>query len=128
MKNKLVAALGTLAVIGSMLAPVMVSAVSLNLGVGDFGKQTGLGNKPLIETISSLINVALGFLGILSVIIMLWGGFSWMTSGGEDKKVTAAKQRIIQGIIGLVIILSSWAIASFVITTLVSNTGAGTAL
>jgi len=123
MKNKLIAALGTAAVIGTMLAPSFAMAAgNLNLGVGAFGAQTSLGNKPIQETIANLINIALGFLGILSVLIILWGGFGWMTSGGEEAKVKAAKGRIIQGIIGLVIILSSWAIATFVITSLVGAT------
>ena len=123
MNKKIVAALGTAAVMGSMLAPMLVSAAApLNLGVSSFSTQTSLGNKPIQETIANLINIALGFLGILSVLIMLWGGFGWMTSGGEDKKVSAAKQRIVQGIIGLVIILSSWAIATFVISSLAGAT------
>lgn len=122
MNKKLASVLSTAALVGTMLMPTFASAATLNLGVTQFGSQTALGNRPIQDTISNLINVALGFLGILSVLIILWGGFGWMTSGGDEKKVTAAKQRIVQGIIGLVIILSSWAIATFVINSLAGAT------
>ncbi|MBI5369874.1 hypothetical protein HZA85_01635 [Candidatus Uhrbacteria bacterium] len=80
-----------------------------------FAANAGLGNANLIDTISSIIRVALGFLGVIAVVIILLGGFKWMTSGGNDTKVGEAKKLIFAGIIGLVIVLSAYAIANFVI-------------
>ncbi|MBI5765657.1 hypothetical protein HZA71_00310 [Candidatus Falkowbacteria bacterium] len=89
-------------------------------------KGIGLGsNTPLKETINSIIKVILGFLGILAVIIILWGGFTWMTAMGDEKKVETAKKLIIAGIIGIIIILAAYAIAQFVITNIGNATGAG---
>lgn len=88
----------------------------------DFGDSTGLGQGELTETIGSLIRVALGFLGVVAVVIILLGGFKWMTAGGNDEKVGEAKKLIIAGIIGLAIILSAYAIASFVISSIVGAT------
>ncbi|MEK7633108.1 MAG: hypothetical protein AAB473_04980 [Patescibacteria group bacterium] len=85
----------------------------------DFGDATGLGQGDLTTTIGSLIRVALGFLGVVAVVIILLGGFKWMTAGGSDEKVGEAKRLIIAGIIGLAIILSAYAIASFVISSIV---------
>ena len=85
----------------------------------DFGDATGLGQGDLTTTIGSLIRVALGFLGVVAVVIILLGGFKWMTAGGSDEKVGEAKKLIIAGIIGLAIILSAYAIASFVISSIV---------
>jgi len=82
----------------------------------DFAGQAGLGQADLTSTIAQIIRIALGFLGILAVIIILMGGFKWMTAGGNDDKVKDAKKLIISGIIGLVIVVSAFAIASFVIT------------
>lgn len=67
------------------------------------------------ETAGRIINFALGFLGILAVGIILYGGFKWMTSGGNEEKVSEAKKILVAGVIGLVIILASWGIASFLI-------------
>ena len=84
-----------------------------------------LGGGDVRQTAANIINVALGFLGIISVIIVLLGGFKYMISGGNEEKTTEAKNLIISGIIGLAIILSAWAITKFVVGNLMTATGAG---
>ncbi len=74
------------------------------------------------QTAARLINVALGFLGIIAVVIVLIGGFKYMLSGGDSSKTEEARKLIISGIIGLAIILSAWAITSFVVSRLVEAT------
>ena len=83
-----------------------------------------LGDKDLIPAVTSIINVALSLLGIVSVVIILIGGFKWMTAGGNEEKVDEARKLIFAGIIGMAIILSAWAISKFVITELGKATGA----
>ncbi len=83
----------------------------------DFTDNTGLGQSDLKSTIGNLINVFLGFLGIIAVLIVLMGGFKWMTAGGNDDKVAEAKRLLVAGIIGLAIILSAYAISSFVLSS-----------
>lgn len=85
----------------------------------DFADASGLGQGELQSTIGSLIRVALSFLGVVAVVIILLGGFKWMTAGGNDEKVSEAKRLIVAGIIGLAIILSAYAIASFVISSII---------
>ena len=65
--------------------------------------------------IMKIVNVILGFLGIIAVIIIIIGGFKYMTGGGAEEKNTEARNLIISGIIGLAIVLSAYAIANFVI-------------
>lgn len=88
----------------------------------EFASTAGLGEADLVDTIAQIIRVALGFLGVIAVIIILLGGFKWMTAGGNDDKVKDAKKLIFSGIIGLVIIISAFAIASFVISSIISAT------
>ncbi len=78
------------------------------------------------QTAARIINVALGFLGIIAVVIVLVGGFKYMLSGGSEEKTAEARNLIFSGIIGLAIILSAWAITSFVITSLISATSTPT--
>ena len=73
-------------------------------------------NTDLRGVIVAIIQVILGFLGIIAVIIILWGGFIYMTASGDSAKTDKAKSMIISGIIGIIIILAAWAIASFVIS------------
>lgn len=88
----------------------------------EFASTAGLGEADLVDTIASIIRIALGFLGVIAVVIILLGGFKWMTAGGNDDKVGEAKKLIFSGIIGLVIIISAFAIASFVINSIINAT------
>jgi len=84
-----------------------------------------LGSRNFIDAMVGIINVALGLLGIVAVIVVLAGGFKWMTAGGNDDKVAEARKLIVSGIIGLAIIFSAWAITKFVITQLARATESG---
>jgi len=110
-----------------LLALVVVPAVAGAatdpdpFGIG-FGTATGLTSADLRVTVANIINVALGLLGIIAVVIILVGGFKWMTAMGNEEKVGEAKKLIAAGIIGLAIIVSSYAIATFVIDSLIDAT------
>jgi hypothetical protein len=71
---------------------------------------------------AQVIKIILGFLGILAVIIVLYAGFKWMTAGGNEEAVGEAKKMLTAGLIGLVIILSAYAIANFVIGSIYGAT------
>ncbi|NBS41458.1 hypothetical protein EBS80_02255 [bacterium] len=88
----------------------------------DFAANAGLSAGDLPTTIASLIRVVLGFLGIVAVVIILIGGFKWMTAGGNDDKVKSARKVMVSGIIGLVIVLSAFAIAQFVLSSIITAT------
>ncbi|PIX62107.1 hypothetical protein CO057_02285 [Candidatus Uhrbacteria bacterium CG_4_9_14_0_2_um_filter_41_50] len=85
----------------------------------DFTDSTGLGQADLKSTIGNLIRVFLGFLGIIAVVMVLLGGFKWMTASGNDEKVQDAKKLLVAGIVGLAIILSAYAITTFVISSII---------
>ncbi|MFH1522834.1 MAG: pilin [Patescibacteria group bacterium] len=88
----------------------------------DVGDTIGLGARDPREIAASVINIILGFLGIIAVVIILLGGFKWMTAGGNEDKVSEARKLIMAGIVGLVIILASFAIAKFVINSILGAT------
>ncbi|MBI2484628.1 hypothetical protein HYW18_00510 [Candidatus Uhrbacteria bacterium] len=90
-----------------------------------FGQVAGLGQQDLRYTIARIVRAIITFLGVVAVVIILWGGFKWMTSGGADEKVKDARKLIVMGIVGLAIVLSAYAIANFVITSLVTATSGG---
>jgi len=85
--------------------------------------EIGASDTDIRVVIARIIRTAMGFLGIVAVVIILIGGFKWMTAGGGEEKVGEAKKLIIAGIIGLAIILAAWAIASFVLSTLTTAIG-----
>ncbi len=103
-------------------------AAELNLGLGQVEQEIALPTSDIRVVIARIINVALGFLGIAVVLLILYGGFIWMTAGGDERKVETAKKIIINAIIGLVIVILSYAISSFILRKLqevVGPTGPG---
>jgi Zn-dependent protease with chaperone function len=121
-KKNLVKAASLIFLLGLVVMPQAVGALSANdLGLG-YATATGLTSTDIRETAARIINVALGLLGIIAVIIILIGGFKWMTAGGNEEKVGEAKKLITAGIIGLVVIITAYAIAAFVISSLITAT------
>jgi len=118
--------IATLTILATIFALTAMPALAVSLGnVGlEYGTYTGLGTKDIREGIMQIISYLLGFLGIIAIIIILYGGFVWLTSAGNEEKVGQAKKIITAGVIGLVIIFVSYALASFVITQLMTATGA----
>lgn len=116
----------------AVTVPLAANATTGTLGITELGlsyaEKTGLGNTDIRTTIAAIIRVAMGLLGIVAVVIVLIGGFKWMTAGGNDDQVGEAKKWIFSGVIGLAIILSAYALATFVINQLYSATVTGGAL
>lgn len=106
--------------LGFLLPQTLVFAqVDLGLGVG---AETGLGTDDPRTTAAQIIRTSLGLLGILTTCIILYAGFKWMTAGGSEENVTEAKKMLSSAVIGLLIIMSAYAISTFVITSLVKST------
>ena len=107
----------------SMVSVIGVNnAHALDTGLNQINSEIDLGNEDPRTVATRVINVAMAFLGIIAVVIILLGGFKWMTAGGSEDKVGEAKKLIGQGVIGLLIVLMSWAIAQFVINQLITAT------
>lgn len=87
-----------------------------------FTNETGLGDADLQVTIGALIKTVIRFLGIIAVVVVLYGGFKWMTASGNDEKVAEAKRVLIAGLIGLAIVLTALAITNFVIGQILDAT------
>lgn len=131
-KNKVVVGITAALMLGMVVAPSVASAkVAADGSITDvFGTAEitdpnngiALGDQSLQTTAVRLINVALSLLGIIAVVIVLIGGFKWMTAGGNEDKVAEARKLIFAGIVGMAIILSAWAIAKFVLNNLAQAT------
>ncbi|MFA4942206.1 MAG: hypothetical protein WC564_01035 [Patescibacteria group bacterium] len=98
-------------------------AHALDVGINEVSSQIQLSASDPREIVARIINTAMMFLGIIAVVIILLGGFKWMTAAGNEDKVSEAQKLMGAGVIGLVIILASWGIASFVLNQLINATG-----
>ncbi len=109
----------TLAVLFLFLAPPVLA---LDTGL-EYGTYTGLGVQDLRISIMKIVRVILGFVGVIAILIILYGGYTWMTSAGNPEKIEKAKKILTNAVIGLVIIFSAFAIVSFIIRALQEATG-----
>ena len=94
---------------------------SFTLAAPDLGVNyaTNLGlasqNGDVRDTAVDIVKYLMTFLGIIATVVILLGGFKWMTAGGNEDKVAEAKKLLVAGMIGLVIVLAAFAIVTFVI-------------
>jgi Type IV secretion system pilin/Bacterial Ig-like domain len=94
-----------------------VNAVAASAGVGE--------QTDLFTIIGRIINIALGFVGVILLVIMLYSGYEYMTAGGDATKVQNATTRIRNAIIGIIIIFLSFAIVNFVLGIFAPGGGGG---
>ena len=123
MKFKFSILIFVLAVLGFASFASPVSA--LDAGVNAVNNSIELGNEDPRVIVARIINIAMLFLGVIAVGIVIFAGFKWMMAGGEEEKISSAKKILKNGVIGLVIVLSSWGIASFVLSRLMDATDNG---
>ncbi|MBQ9029387.1 hypothetical protein IJ114_01290 [Candidatus Saccharibacteria bacterium] len=71
---------------------------------------------------TKISNTLLLIIGVISVVMLIYGGFRYIISGGDNKKVTDAKNTILYAIIGLIISLLAYAIINFVIAAITGQT------
>jgi cysteine-rich repeat protein len=93
-------------------------------GINEVGNEIGLPAEDPRVVAARIIRVALGFLGIVALAIILYGGFVWMTAGGNEERISKAKKILVNGVIGLVIIIMAFSITSFIINRLLEATRA----
>ena len=117
----------------TLFAPALVSAANLNLSdafkkdadkpLGNAVSGAGYTTAASPETIVALvIQTFLSFIGVIFLILMVYAGFLWMTAHGNEEQVTKAKSLITAAIIGLIIVVSAYAISYFVVKTLGTGT------
>jgi hypothetical protein len=90
--------------------------------LGNVDASIDLGNEDPRVITAEIINVVLGFLGIITLLIIFFGVFKIATSGGGEDKVAEGKNYVIAGVIGLIIILASWGLATFIVNLLYNAT------
>lgn len=100
------------------LLPKAVFALSLETAF-----VTGVTTAPLGEIVGNITNIVLTILGIIAFVIILFAGFRWMTSGGNEESVSSAKKMMAAGVIGLIIVLAAAAISNFIVGQLVGTFG-----
>ena len=113
------------ALAGMLLVPMLALGLTVATGTLDVAAQIDLspaqpdnvpteldGDSGIFKTV---VNVLLFIIGLISVIMLIWGGIRYTTSGGNANSVTAAKNTIMYAIIGLVVAIFAYAIVNWVV-------------
>lgn len=111
-----------------MTAPATFAVSSIQSGAnaahGNEQPTQIFGNTGIFTTVT---NILLFLIGVLSVIMLIIGGLRYVLSGGNATAVTAAKNTILYAIVGIVVAILAYAIVHFVINSLVGGgVGSGT--
>lgn len=106
-----------------LILPLAASAQGVVPNIQTVFANSGFGSASLGEIIINMIRLFFALLGFIALFLMLYGGFVWMTSQGDIDKVKTAKQILYNAIIGLIVIFSAFAIATFVLNILRGATG-----
>ena len=114
MKQRIVRSLRLAALTPLLFAGIAHAQVSIDFPTNF----AGFSSQDIKVTIQNIVRIIVGFLGIITVIIILAGGFKWMTSAGNEDKIGEAKKLISAGVVGLVVVLAAYAIANFVVNSL----------
>lgn len=113
--------LGVVGVAFSPEAPSVIAAAKDEVcaGVGAASGGSGCANtagEPTIDsTINAVINILSMIVGIISVIMIIVGGFKYVTSAGDSGNISSAKNTIIYALIGVVIVALSQTLVKFVL-------------
>jgi hypothetical protein len=87
---------------------------------------TGSATAGIKHLAAQIVNIFSIIVGIVAVIFIIYGGFKYITSGGDSGNVTTAKNTIIYAIIGLVIVALAQFIVHYVLNTAASLPGTST--
>lgn len=104
---------GTLMLI-SVVPTASAALITAQDNPGEIASATG-GEGSIRALVLKIVNYALAFLGIVAVLMLIYGGFSYLTAGGQQDKVDTGKKVILYAIVGIVIILLSFAIVNTVL-------------
>jgi len=84
-------------------------------GVAGTAGYTNLTDTQFVSVVATGISIVLGTVGLLFLVFMIYAGFLWMTARGDDEKIKKATGIIKTSVVGLIILLSSYAISNFII-------------
>ena len=131
MKNKIKKALLIIVLTVAIVLPAFnvcyatATSTTDKYGLGDV-KSSGVVTKSAPEVAGTVIQTIIGISGLILVIVLIYGGVLYMTSGGNEEKVKIAKKAITYGIVGIVIIALAFAITRFVLDALMSGSTGST--
>ena len=110
-----------------LISPYFVFGQTMKGGLEGLGQASGYQTSGISETtisaiVGTAVSVFLSVLGIIFIVLMLYGGYLWMMARGNEEQVTKAKELIQAAVIGLIIIIAAYAISFFIFDRITRKT------
>lgn len=103
----------------ALVSPVFAASCPGGSPEGAVCLDNPLGNKTeATQVIGRIIQGALGVLGSLALLMLIWGGFQWLTSAGNTEKIEKGTSTMLWAIIGVIVVMSSFILVQTVIRVL----------
>lgn len=104
------------AVTALLLAPSWAAAASGNVRTPDKLRGTGFTN--LSDAIGKIFNISITVAGVIFVLLFLFGGIQYLAAAGNEENTNKAKKLLVDAVVGLVIVVVSWAVGTYILQLL----------
>ncbi len=91
---------------------------NLNAAASD----TGVIKGDIAVVVANIFRGILGVVGVVFLILIIYGGMTWMTSGGNEQRIATAKKILTTATIGLIVVMTGYAVTYFIIQSLTVST------
>ena len=88
--------------------------LSISQGTGDTIISSSISKKSFGDTLLSMVNYFIGFLGFLATIAFIYAGVLWVVSGGNEEMITKAKKIMTYSALGILVVIMSFSIVRFI--------------
>lgn len=105
-----------LAVTASLLAPSWALGASGNVRTPDKLRNTGFTN--MSDAIAKIFNISITVAGVIFVLLFLFGGIQYLAAAGNEENTNKAKKLLVDAVVGLVIVVVSWAVGTYILSLL----------
>ena len=92
-------------------------------GKAGYGTQTNVQASDLANRVGKVIGMVLSVFGVVFLALVVYSGIQWMSAGGNEEKVTKARERIVRAAVGLGIVMMSYALTSFIVARMQEGGG-----
>lgn len=105
--------------------PVLANGFSDEINAGLQQINGGSNQASASDIVKKIINGLLFLIGIIAVIMIIYGGIRYTTSAGDSTKIAAAKNTILYAVVGLIVAIMAYAIVNFVVSSFNGGSGNG---
>lgn len=102
--------------LGILIITLMLPKLSLGAELQD-----PLKGRDVTTLVADIIQYVLGFVGVIALVMFIYGGILWMTSGGSQDRIKKGKDTLVWAVLGLAFIFFSYAVLDFVFKAFLTN-------